>query len=290
MKPTGAEQRPGPRTSAGISNAFMAVAAAAVVVLAMWLLVARASDDVKGGGGAPSGVAMPVRDLPGWHQVFRDDFVKPARTGSFPGRAYRSRWHVYPDGWKDTTGHGTYEPSKVLSVHDGVLDWYIHSSHGRHFVAAPLPDVGRGGKYGGRIYGRYAIRFRASTLHGYKTAFLLWPDSNQSSRDGEIDFPEGNLSGDISAHAHYAGPSDGQASFPTRKGYSHWHTAVIKWLPGRIVFTLDGRVIGRSTRHVPHAPMHWVLQAETSTTPGVRPRNSTNGHIQVDWVAVWAPT
>lgn len=233
-----------------------------------------------------SGRPMPRGDLARWRQVFAENFRTPARVGAFPGRAYRADWGVYGDGWKDTTGHGVYMPSKVLSVKRGALDWYIHTASGKHLVAAPVPAVGTHGAWGGRTYGRFAIRFRAAPLHGYKTAFMLWPDSGRWPAHGEIDFPEGDLDDRISAYAHYADPRGGQKAFDTNARYPDWHTAVTVWTRKRIVFRLDGRVIGSSTQKVPSQPMHWVLQAETSTS-GATPSDRTAGHLRVDWVVAY---
>lgn len=43
---------------------------------------------------APSGQAMPVGDLPGWKQVFTDDFTADAAQGSF-STVYGSKWTSY---------------------------------------------------------------------------------------------------------------------------------------------------------------------------------------------------
>src|SRR2546430_16693316 len=42
--------------------------------------------------------AMPSGDLPGWRQVFSDDFTQPLEAGQFPA-AVSSRWSAYADGW-----------------------------------------------------------------------------------------------------------------------------------------------------------------------------------------------
>ena len=39
-------------------------------------------------------------------------------------------------------------------------------------------------------------------MDGYKVAWLLWPKSGVWPRDGEIDFPEADLIGTISAFMH----------------------------------------------------------------------------------------
>jgi hypothetical protein len=232
----------------------------------------------------PSHQPVPVGDLPGWHQVFTEDFTTTAGVGSFPGNAYRNKWWVYRDGTPDTSGHGRYYPSKVLSVNNGVLTMHLHTQNGVHMVAAPLPKLP--GVPNGQTYGRYSVRFKADPIAGYKTAWLLWPDSNRWPDDGEIDFPEGNLNGRIWAFAHHASHDRKQEPFSTFATYSSWHTATTEWSPGKVRFILDGTVIGTSTTMVPSKPMHYVLQTETCLSP-CRPSDSVSGNVQVDWVAIY---
>jgi len=232
---------------------------------------------------SPSGQAMPVGNIPGWRQIFADDFTTNAPVGGFPGAAYSSRWDAYADGWDDTSGNGTYMPSKVLSVQNGMLDYYIHTENGVHMIAAPLPQIAE------RTYGRYEVRFRADSLQGYKTAWLLWPDSEKWPADGEIDFSAGDLNGDISAYMHYADPQGGQDDFETGTAFGGlWHTAATEWTAGKVTFYLDGRLVGTSADRVPSNPLHWILKSETSSD--VHPDDSTAGHIQIDWVVAYAPS
>ncbi|HEY0755327.1 MAG TPA: hypothetical protein VGD98_15315, partial [Ktedonobacteraceae bacterium] len=53
----------------------------------------------------PSGQALPVGNLPGWHQVFTDNFSTNVALGHFPN-AVSNKWSAYQDGWKDTSGNG----------------------------------------------------------------------------------------------------------------------------------------------------------------------------------------
>lgn len=237
---------------------------------------------------SPSGQAMPVGDLPGWHQIFADDFTTDVPTGSFPGSVYRNTWYVYPDGAHDTSGNGQYYPSKVLSVSNGMLNMYLHTENGIHMVAAVLPKLPT------MLYGRYTVRFRADSLYGYKSAWLLWPDSGNFPYDGEIDFPESctGLDGLICAFMHrmYATSNLDRDYYSTGATYGAWHTATTEWSPGNVTFYLDGQVIGTSTNRVPSDPMHWVLQTETSTYGEGAPSNSTAGNVQIDWVAAYSMT
>jgi hypothetical protein len=234
---------------------------------------------------------MPIGDIPGWRQIFSDDFSVDVPLGDFPS-AVSSKWKPYPYPWKDTSKNGTYWPQKGISFHDGRMDIWLHTETvdgvAVHVVNAPQPILP--GTSRGQLYGRYVVRFTADAVPGYKTAWLLWPDSNTWPRDGEIDFPEGSLTGEIYAFMHRQGATTGsdQDWYATGANYGSWHTAVIEWLPTRCTFILDGKVIGNSTSRVPNTPMHWVLQTETQLSGGA-PADSASGHVYIDWVAVYSP-
>ena len=238
-------------------------------------------------GSASSGQAMPVGDLPGWHQIFAENFNTPAPLGAFPGSAYGNAFTVYPDGSPDTAGNqgapSRYFPSKVVSVNNGMLNLYLHSTNGTPMAAAILPNLP-----GNHLYGKYTVRFRADSLAGFKTAWLLWPDNNNWPHDGEIDFPENDLNGTINAFMHREGASSGsdQDAFSTNATDSSWHTASIEWTPSAVRFILDGQLIGTSTSRIPDTPMHWVLQTE-SCLDGC-PSPATAGNLQIDWVVAYA--
>lgn len=253
---------------------------------------------------SPSGQPMPVGDLPGWHQVFTDDFTTNVPVGGFSGcqatnniltsscsglpPAVGAKWFAYPDGWTDTSGIGIYSPSKVISIQNGVMNFYLHTENGTHMVAAPEPKIpGATGPGGGMQYGRYAIRFKADQVPGYASAWLLWPDSETWPRDGEIDFPEGTLTQTINAYMHHQnGITGDQDAYPTTAPFNTWHTAVIEWGPSQCRFMLDGAVIGTSTQNIPNTAMHWVLQTETAY--GATPAAATTGNVQIDWVTAYA--
>ena len=116
-----------------------------------------------------------------------------------------------------------------------------------------------------QTYGRYAIRFRADPVPGYKTVGLLWPDSEVWPRDGEIDFPEGELDGTIVAFMHHQDGTwvgdqdlfDSEARFPT------WHTAVIEWRGRPSAPSSSTARSSASTDRIPNTAMKYVLQTET---------------------------
>lgn len=229
----------------------------------------------------PSGQVMPIGDLPGWRQIFTEDFDTDVPMGGFPG-PYSHTWAGY-DGFGDTADVGQYA-ERILSVHDSMLDMYLHTEDGVPLGAAPVPLI-NDGKWGGQIYGRYVIRFRSDYLPGYGTGWLLWPDSGDWNH-GEIDFPEGSLAHHIQGFNHCLGnPTIKCLSVDTTTTYQQWHTAVIDWRPEKLSFTLDGTMIGSTTDNIPDVPMRWTLQTATN---GDKPDPSTAGHLLIDWVAIYA--
>lgn len=217
---------------------------------------------------------------PGWTEIFAENFDTPVPVGKFPGAAYENRWMSYA-GFADTSGVGWYDPDEVISVHDGALDMYLHTLNGRPLGAAPIPLVG--GEWGGQLYGRYVVRFRSDNLPGYGAGWLLWPDSNVWA-EGEIDFPEGGLDGEIHVNQHCIGdPETKCLSLNTEVAFSDgWHTTVIEWLPTGVRYFLDGVLVAISTES-PSIPMHLVLQ--TATT-GVVPDPAVQGHVLIDSVTI----
>lgn len=250
----------------------------------------------------PSGQAMPVGDIPGWHQIFADDFNTNVPVGGFSGcdsstrtcsglpPAVRSKWWAYPDGWKDTDQLGRYTPSRTISIANGMMRLNLHTEDGIRMVAAPLPILpGAIGSEGGQVYGRYEFRFLVDRpIPGYKIAWLLWPDSENFPGDGEIDFPEGDLDHVIGGYVHHMNGTDDsdQDAYGTAvRMASGWHTAIIDWTAKSCTFILDGMTVGTTTSRIPSTPMHWVLQSETDgvSTP------SASTDILIDWVAVYRP-
>jgi len=228
--------------------------------------------------------AMPVGNLKNWRQVFTDDFTTNVALGGFPG-PYANKWDCY-SGYESTYHSGVYD-KKIVSVNNGILDLYLHtdSATGRATTAAPVPLIFNG-QWGGQVYGRYSARMRSDALAGYKTAWLLWPDSDDWN-EGEIDFPEGELSGGYWAFSHCKNnPSSNCFYADAQANFVDWHVVTIEWAPSSVKFYVDDRLVGTATNGLPTTPMHWVLQTETASSTA--PSASVQGHLQVDWVAVWA--
>ena len=233
------------------------------------------------GAADPSGVPMPVGDLPGWHQTFSDDFTTNVAAGGFPG-PYASKWMSY-NGFADSSGNGDYNQN-IISMHDGEMDLNLHTVNGRPQGAAPVPLVD-GGAWGGQTYGMFSVRFRSDWLPGYGTGWLLWADSGNWN-DGEIDFPEGGLSQTMQAFDHCVGNAAVNClAVNTGVTYINWHTATVQWSPAGVFYILDGKTVASDTTDIPTKPLHWVLQTGTS---GPLPSASESGHVLIDWVSVYS--
>ncbi|WP_264005476.1 carbohydrate-binding domain-containing protein [Mycolicibacterium sphagni] len=234
----------------------------------------------------------PVANLPGWTHIFADDFTLDAALGSWanpsdPNKvvyvgANGQQWLTYPQTYTDTYQHRPYRADQVLSVSNGVLDFYLHNVNGQPAGANPSPVLPNGTQY--QTYGRYSARLKVDTptLSEYHIAFLLWPQSELWPNDGEEDFPEGALSSTSNAYAHYARAAGGQDGVNTGVAFTGWHVYTVEWLPGHVRFYLDDVLVLDSTKYVPSKPMRWQLQVETDGN------GTDSGHLQVDWVSIWS--
>lgn len=232
------------------------------------------------GSSSPSGQSMPVGDLPGFKQIFTDDFTTDVPRGSFPG-SYARKWGAY-SGHGDTFGGGVYNPD-IISTDNGKMDLYLNKQNGKGQVSAPVPMVN--GEWNSQTYGKYTVRFRSDALPGYRTAWLLWPSSGKW-KEGEIDFPEGALNGSIEGYNHCIGnPSVNCSWAKTGVSYTSWHTASVEWTPSAVSMYLDGKRVMYSTSAIPSTPMRWVLQTESTTSD--TSRMTKNGHLEIDWVTMY---
>jgi hypothetical protein len=252
---------------------------------------------------SPSGEVMPTGDLPGWRYLLGEDFDTDVPLGGFPG-PYAGKVDVYPPTYFDTSRNtarpaaqwGQYDAARVVSVSEGVLRKRLHTEGVRPKVAAlvpRLPGVPLNGPWTYQTYGRYSVRARVTNpMPGYKFAWLLWPLSNNSAVDGEIDYPERNFDSlaYVNAFVHHA-PStpalNQHGSGSILCDLTKWHTFTLLWEPGIVRVLLDGLTVWYDTDRIPASPMRWVLQTETAIT-ATPPAPDVQGDVEIDWLAVWA--
>ncbi|WIA99287.1 glycoside hydrolase family 16 protein [Curtobacterium sp. MCBA15_012] len=196
---------------------------------------------------------------------FVEDFDTQAAVGRVAS-TYPQAWQPYPDGTS-----GIYEPSRTVSVHDGVLD-------------VPLGGAGTAGTFGslagawGHVGGTFSVRAKATGGDGNGAAFMLWPSSNVWS-DGEIDFPEGNFEERPQAFQHAMTPGREAERTQVDSGVSwrDWHTYTVQWEPGRsVTYSVDGRVLETITHDVPTTAHRFMFQTGNW---------GASGNLLVDWVA-----
>jgi beta-glucanase (GH16 family) len=194
-----------------------------------------------------------------------------------------------PEGVEGHVEEGELNPD-IISVRNGVMNMRLHTENGAPQVAAPEPKI-NGNNELNQLYGRYEMRFRADPVSGYKLAWLLWPKSEIWPRDGEIDAPEGNLTGTISAFMHRQGAAAGsdQAKFSTTAGFNDWHVLAYEWTPTRFEVFLDTKSIGCATARILNTPMRWVLQSETELNKTYPAQNAV-ANVQCDYVKAWRYT
>lgn len=244
----------------------------------------------------PGGIAAPTGDLPGWKQIFVDEFTAPSATGSWSNQcdpskvvytgAEGQRWRTYPSCYSDTYDKRPYRPDAVLSTADGALQYHLGQVDGVPAGASISPLIGAD-QY--QTYGRYSARLKVDSpdLSEYYAAWLLWPQSENWPYDGEFDFPEGALSGNVGGFHHFSGEgscADGCKTPALDIGaqFTDWHTYTMEWSPGRIRYLLDDTVVLDSTDFVPSTPMRWELQTETKGD------GNSEGNLILDWVSVYS--
>lgn len=248
------------------------------------------------GSGAPITTDVPS----GWRVTITENFDiscadKAAFDATYPSRGIKR----YPDHYPDTrtnqgkTDGGYY--NAPIRVTGGVLKIEMDVVNGKARVGAIVPVPTATGTWGDSPGVIVEERSRFTLDPGFKAAHLLWPQSNKSNPDGEIDYPEFNgPAGPVSAFIHYQNPttSGEQKAIGTTIDPRQWHTYRTVWKMGQsVAFYCDGALISPTwTARVPATPMHIVLQNETILGTGtVGPGASAKGLVETDWIRVMVP-
>jgi hypothetical protein len=229
---------------------------------------------------APSGEPMPVGDLPGWRQVFTDDF-----TGAELG----DDWFRY-EGQPDGDPGGYFYPSHV-EVGGGLLTiggWQEPDRDNLYVTGGVSNRPGYS-----ETYGRFEIRFRADQGTGIAYVLLLWPTDDNYPPEVDIAEDRGQDRQTMYAFLHPADTVYPKEERTVAVDATQWHTVGLEWTPERLVYTLDGQVWGRvDGPQVPAEPMSLALQTQAwycghnweacpdETTP-------ERVNLEIDWVAIW---
>jgi hypothetical protein len=229
-----------------------------------------------------------------WKQVFEDDFTVLAPEGTFL-KKYPS-WDAYPDEYPVTDKNGYYEPNNISVIDIGdrrVMNCALKPGSPTTKAqlpssAAPHPRFPGQNDASASKGMRVEMRVRITKpVAGWHCANLLWPDSEQWPRDGEIDFYEFDFPSSIGCFMHRQDGTHGgdQDGFITHARPTEWHIIAFEWVTGRsFKWFVDGRQVGDTiTTRVPATPMHLVLQNESSGKP------LEASAVQYDWISIAIP-
>lgn len=201
----------------------------------------------------------------------------PSKTGSFfvgfnsdtptggVSAAYPNHWQPYPDGMSSK-----YYSNQISSIHNGVLDFYLHDGMGMAGTFGTKTDA-----YSHQG-GTFSIRMRTRDGAGVGLATMLWPSSD-SQDDGEIDFPEGSLNGTAHVYHHLLPPNNPGKSYngDLHVDMSEWHTYSVVWVSGKSVkYYVDDELRVTVTDNVPTSEHRFMIQTG----------NTGTGHVYIDWV------
>lgn len=243
----------------------------------------------------PSGIPIPP-PAAGWTRILSEDFSVDVQLGSWPAGdgqhlsqppGYKTVG-AYPAPWPDPPGNAHYDPSRVLSIHGSCLDTFLHVDPVKGPLAGTVQPLIPAGQ----------TRLRVTTCQlvvpvaGFHKSDLLWPDANLWPQDGEIDWPECDLSPTAKAAAfvHLQGGTSGGSQLAWSSLYvladGAWHTWTTEWVKDDHTGVYrDGVLLHTFTEQQglePDTPMHFELQTGAPTTPPA----SASGHLLCDWIVV----
>lgn len=237
--------------------------------------------------GGPSGELMPTGDLPGWREVFADDFNGDSLNPNL--------WSAYSGQPGEDPNGSVWSPSHVV-VQNGELVLKGYEDDGQYTTGGVTSQPGLV-----QTYGKYLVRYRVDQGDGVSHCVLLWPADNVWGP--EIDFSEDNGADRqyTTATLHWGAGGAGQQTGEAEKvNLTQWHTLGVEWTPGKVVYTLDGRPWGSlETDDVPNIPMVMDLQTQSWCGAGQAAPNSweqcmdsstpAEVDMDVDWVVAYAP-
>jgi hypothetical protein len=285
------------------------VAAGAALVLAA--VAAGQGGAVGATAGSPN--SLPKGDLPGWHQVYAENFnaaVKaPVPVGKFTGcnhnadtpAAYCSglpagHWRdtlwAYPSGWDDTARSGadgndgapyggTYEPQRTVSVgkgYDGGGTLRVHMSAGPTAGSPNVVGTVVPRKCMDLADGRYSARVKVTKADdGFKSAWLRYEGAR-----AEVDFPEvdGYKSSNVAAFVHPGGNN-----IQTSARMTTAHTYTWERRGGTVTFYLDNvKLRSFPTRLTTSS---WIWQNESRIESGDYADPGDSATLETTWATCY---
>ena len=199
---------------------------------------------------APRAAAVRVHPTePPWAPV---GWGPPVLAENFEGdRIDLSRWAVYHDP------EGTHPRTrKAVSVRNGVLRLTGGVYGGEHLSGGVAAHYAQ-------TFGRFQARMRVDRGAGHSAVMLLWPTRQGDPEWAEINFAEipDPLRRTTGLFVHH-GKDDKTSSRSIDGDFTGWHVFTLEWLPDRVTFFIDGKVVWEHTGdNIPQkADMHLALQ------------------------------
>lgn len=215
---------------------------------------------------------MPVGNLPGWTQVYTQDFN---------GSSLPSRWGWYngtPGGDSPSVAHWT--PS-MCSVSGGQV----------HFMADGINSCGLESSVNPQTYGLWLVRMKGDSEPSgmrFSDIALLWPASN--SWTAEIDFYEDTGGSRSQYNASMFACPNGTCPYQVRNianDGTQWHTYGVARTPSGVTYSVDGRTVATFSAS-PDVPMQLKLQSQNLSGGSGAPTERET--MTVDWVAEYSYT
>ena len=244
-----------------------------VVVSMLLLTIGPSSGVLIPPSPPPSGEPMPGGDEK-WNVTLADDF-----NGTEPDPA---RWTLY-DGWSKSQPPSLWQPSQVREA-DGLLSVTGEWADGQWVTGGLSSAVA-----GSQLYGRWDIRFRIDPGDGDSYAILLYPKGGGWPPEIDIAEDAGGDRQSTTATLHYD-PDNKQIHSSVSADFSKWQTIGVISDPGKLSYTLNGKVFGTVTgKAVPNVPMWLGLQVGKKscvTEYGNCPLGDRFNPVtlQVDWI------
>lgn len=208
----------------------------------------------------------------GWRPIFRDDFDGPCLS---------SAWKIYDS--PDSYGVAIRRPQAVS------------------LVPGELRITSRGDVTGGvalsddRVFGRWEVRARFERGTGYSQVLLLWPQSENWPRDGEVDFAEvTDRNRRINSLTVHYGVNNNQVGTKIPGDFTQWHNYAVEWEPDHVTMYVDGKPVFTTVNAaaIPRTPMHLCIQQDVGPLPGWLPApdmsTPTAVTMHVAWVKAYA--
>lgn len=289
----------------------MRAAVSAAVAGALALVIACASPAPS----APAPNSLPKGDLPGWDQIYAENFnsaVKsPVPVGRFsgcdnnedtpaafcsglPAGKWRDTLWAYPSGWPDTAKSGadgndgapyggTYRPERTVSIGKG----YDGTGTLKVAMFRPASAGPTGDNVVGTVVprkcmdltdGRYSARVKVTKADdGFKSAWLRYEGER-----AEVDYPEvdGYRTSNVAAFVHPGG-----SNVQTSARMTTAHTYTWERRGSTVTFYLDGNKLRSFPTTLTRSS--WIWQNESRIEGGDYADPGNAATIEVTWATCY---